>query len=340
MKLTEGRQPARGAGSRWLVVLLRIALSVAALWALRRELHDVHADALLAELRAFGWSHVAMAIICTTGSFLLLGVVEVLAIRESAAGKRVGVGAALRTGFVANALSQSVGIALLTGAAVRARAYARHGLDAVAIAQVTAFVTLTSTIGLLAAGAAALLAVGTPLVIGTTAIAVRPMGVLLACIVLAYFAWSVVGSHDSVGLGRWRLMRPSPAMAATQTLLSVVDWLLAGMVLWAFMPDSPGVTVGATLSAYIIAQTVAVTSHVPAGAGVFELAVLGLITRAVPDVNRSAVVAALVMFRIVYYAIPLILAIAAAAVAELVRARRGRDANDVSYTDMRTQRAG
>jgi phosphatidylglycerol lysyltransferase len=340
MKLTKGRQPARGAGSRWLVVLLRIALSVAALWALRRELHDVHADALLAELRAFGWSHVALAIICTAGSFLILGVVEVLAIRESAAGERVSVGAALGTGFVANALSQSVGIALLTGAAVRARAYARNGLDAVAIAQVTAFVTLTATIGLLAAGAVALLVVSTPLVIGTTAIAVRPMGVLLACIVLAYVAWSVVGRHDSVGLGRWRLMRPSPAMAATQTLLSVVDWLLAGMVLWAFMPTSPGLTVGVTLSAYIIAQTVAVTSHVPAGAGVFELAVLGLVTRAVPGVNRSAMVAALVMFRIVYYAIPLILAIAAAAVAELVRARRGRDDSDLSYTDMRTQRAG
>ncbi len=339
---SEGPRPTSGAGTRWLVALLRVALGIAAVWALRRELHDVHAGVLVAQVGAFGWAHLALGIACAGGSFLLLGIVELLAVRHAdhQAGVRVSVRAALGTGFVANALSQSVGVALLTGAAVRARAYARQGFDAIAVAQVTAFVTITATMGLLAAGAAALLAAKTPIIIGSTTIAVRPLGVLLGCIVLAYLAWSVVGTARSVGRGRWRLVRPSPAMAASQVLLSVLDWLLAGMVLFAFMPSAAGLGVGAVLSAYVIAQTVAVTSHIPAGAGVFEVAVLAL----VPSVGRTAVVAALVMFRLVYYVLPLVLAIVAAAVAELSRARGTRalgasvPMSDHTYANLQVQR--
>ncbi len=286
-----------------------------------------------------------MAVISTTGSFLLLGVVELIAIRHADHGMkgRVSVGAALVTGFVANALSQSVGVALLTGAAVRARAYARQGFDAVAIAQVTAVVTITATIGLLAAGAAALLATSAPVVIGTTTIAHRPLGVLLGCIVLAYLAWSIVGKRESVGRGRWRLVRPSPAMATSQIVLSVLDWLLAGLVLYAFMPTLGGLSMAAVLSAYVMAQTVAVTSHIPAGAGVFEVSILALVARALPGVDRAAVVAALVMFRLVYYVVPLVLAIGTAAAVELARVRRGRDPvrnTDESYAQLRAQHVG
>ena len=190
----------------------------------------------------------------------------------------MSVGAALRTGFVANALSQSVGVSLLTGAAVRARAYARQGFDAVAIAQVTAFVTITATVGLLAAGAAALLATSAPIVIGTTAVAVRPLGAILGSAVLAYLAWSTLGKRESVGRGRWQLVRPSPAVATSQISLSVLDWLCAGMVLLRLHAASGSQRYNGShgLSAYIIAQTVAVTSHIPAGAGVFEVSVLAL----------------------------------------------------------------
>ena len=343
MKLNEGRRPTRDARTTWLVALLRVALAVAALWALRRQLDGVRADDLTRQLGAYGWGHVTLAVMSMTASFLVLGVIELLAVRRAGhAGKtRVSMGAAFGTGFVANALSQSVGVSLLTGAAVRARAYARHGFDAVAIAQVTAFVTITATVGLLAAGAVALLATSAPVVIGTTVVAVKPLGAILGCVVLAYLAWSIVGKRESVGRGRWRLVRPSPAVATSQVLLSVFDWLLAGTVLFAFMPTSPRLTMAAVLSAYVIAQTVAVTSHVPAGAGVFEVSVLALIANADPNVDRSAVVAALVMFRLIYYVTPLVVAIVAAAAVELVRARRRRASiGAVAYEGMRAQRAG
>jgi phosphatidylglycerol lysyltransferase len=311
---------------RGLPGALRIALVVGAIWALRHELDGVSAAGLAQQIRAFGWSHITVGVTCTVASFLLLGVIELLALRHAsdASARRVPVGAALRTAFVANALSQSIGIALLTGAAVRARAYARHGLDSIAIAQTTAFVTIAATVGLLAAGAVALVSVGSTVTAGSLVVAARPTALLLAGIVIAYLAWSVAGKADGVGRGRWRIPRPTPRMAIGQITLSAADWLAAAGALYAFVPTHFGLTLGVVLGTYMIAQTVAVTSHVPAGAGVFEVMVVSLLSQAAPAAPRAALVAALVMFRLVYYVAPLCAAIVVALVSELSGANDSR----------------
>ena len=135
-------------GKRWLMGALRLMIGGAALWVVARELHDVDTAGLgleIASLRPFQY---ALGAACTVGSFLLLGVIEWMALRQAAASERVSMPAAIRTGFVANALSQSVGLAVLTGTAVRVRAYARYGVGPADVARTTAFVTITATLGL------------------------------------------------------------------------------------------------------------------------------------------------------------------------------------------------
>ena len=192
-------------------IAVRVTLVAAALWALRRQLAGVDLGDLVRQLRAYGLPHLGLAVACAAASFLVLGVVELLALRRvtSVGAAAVPRRAALTTAFVANALSQSVGLAL-TGAAVRARSYARHGLDAVAIARVTAFVTLTATLGLLAAGGAALVHGSGPLHVGMAGLAARPLGALLLAIVGVYVAWSASGrgrrGRTRSG-GCWRVRR-------------------------------------------------------------------------------------------------------------------------------------
>jgi phosphatidylglycerol lysyltransferase len=281
---------------------------VAACWALRRELSGLRAADLLAALRGYGASHVALGLACTAASFLVLGAIELIALRSAGD---------VPPGAVPPTISQSVGLALLTGAAVRVRAYGRRGLDAVAVARVTGFATLTTTLGLLAAGAVALLASTAPLRLHGHDFAVRPVGAVLAAIVLAYLAWSALGRGTAVGRGRWRLLRPSPALAAAQVGLSAFDWLVTGTVLYAFLPA--GIGYWPLLRAYMIAQTVGVTSHVPGGVGVLELVLLAVLAGTAPVAARTAVTAALVMFRVVYYLVPLVAAMLVAGVAELRR---------------------
>jgi uncharacterized membrane protein YbhN (UPF0104 family) len=231
----------------------------------------------------------------------------------------------MTTAFVANAFSQSIGLALLTGGAVRLRAYARHHLDAADVARVSAFVTVTITVGLLATGAGAFLASTAPLRVGRVALSVHPVGVVLALIVLAYMAWSHLGSRETIGRGSWRLDRPTLTLAGRQIALASCDWLLTGSILYAVLPSSLVIGYGTALRVYLVAQTVAVISHVPGGAGVFELIVLALVDPLIAPEQRAAVVASLVVFRVIYYLLPLVGALAVAAVAELRPRHRARE---------------
>jgi uncharacterized membrane protein YbhN (UPF0104 family) len=302
--------------SRTVSIALRLLLVAFAAWALRRELAGVRADELLRVLAGYGWRHAALALGCTVASFLMLSVVERLALRYVGAASLVPRGASTTTAFVAHAFSQSVGLALLTGAAVRLRAYARHQLDAAAVARLSAFVTLTVTIGLLACGAGAFLTSHRPLLLAGISLPVRSIGLLLALAIAAYLVWSILPGRETIGHRRWQLRRPSGRVALAQLLLSSADWLLTGTVLFALLPPGAGIGYGELLRVYLIAQTVGVASHIPGGAGVFEVAILALAARGDAS-QRAAIIAALVMFRAVYYLLPLLSAVVIAAVAEL-----------------------
>jgi phosphatidylglycerol lysyltransferase len=314
---------AAGIVKKWMLVALRFALGAAAMWAVARELRGVDARALSLEIASLSPGQYLLGASCTVASFLLLGVIEWLALRngDGAAARRVPLSAALRTGFVANALSQSVGLAVLTGAAVRARAYARHGLTAIDMAQATVFVTITATLGLLAVGAVAVFTNGRAVEVGAVSLAATPTALVLGALVAVYLVWGLSGRGNGIGWRRWRIPRPTPLLAVGQVSISALDWLVTGAVLYAFMPHHFGLRLGLVLGAYLVAQVVAVTSHVPAGAGIFELVVIAILLRVDPAAPRAAVAAALVMFRVVYYLVPLCIAVIMAAMTELSRHR-------------------
>lgn len=303
-------------------MLVRISLLIGSIWALRRELGGIGIADLVHRIVSQGWLHVAMALAGTVASFLILGGVEIVALRSVRIPPALVSGRlAIATAFVAHAFGQSIGLSVLTGTAVRLRAYGRRGLDAARVTRVSVTAMIAVTLGLMAAGACALLASRAPLPVGPHTIAVRPLGVLLGAIVLAYLAWSVVGRGPSAPW-RWGVSRPTPRIALSQVIVSAADWLVTGAVLYAVLPADSGIGIAAFMRAYVIAQTVGVASHVPAGAGVFEVVLLTLLTAAHPTVDRAALLAAIVMYRAIYYLLPLCVAIVLAGVRELRPSRR------------------
>ena len=240
------------------------------------------------------------------------------------AGARVPGRSAFGTACVAHALSQSVGFAVLTGTAVRVRAYGRRHVGATDVARVSAAVTVTLTLGLLSAAAWALFGTSIPIVVRGHSLGVRPLGLLLGVVVAAYLAWSVVGRGQPGSRNRWRIARPTPRVAVAQIALSTADWLVTGSVLYAFMTVPVGLGVWSFLPIYVIAQTIGVVSHVPAGAGVFEVALLSLVMTANPGADRATLLAAIIMYRAVYYVLPLCSAILVAGVSELGHSRAVR----------------
>ncbi len=67
-------------------------------------------------------------------------------------------------------------------------------------------------------------------------------------------------------------------------------------------------------------------SHVPGGLGVFEASFLSLLGAAVAVPGASLLAASLVMYRVVYYLIPLIIAMAVAALVDLRQKHREAEA--------------
>jgi phosphatidylglycerol lysyltransferase len=304
---------------------LRVALLALALWALRRELAGVSAADFAAQFTAEGAPRLAIGIGCTVLSFFVLGAVEIMAVRRATVGeqtRQVPSSVAFSTAFIANAFSQSIGVALLTGTAVRARAYSRHGLGTAEVSRISVFVTLSVAAGLLATSGSALLWPGDPLVVHGVALPARSIGALLAIVVLGYVASSILWRGRTIGPVAWRLSRPSVIVASAQVGLSTLDWLLTSAVLFVFIPPVLAIGYWSLLRAYAIAQMLGMLTHIPAGAGVLELTVLALLAGAAPPATRTAVVASLLMFRIVYYLIPLAAAAALAIAAELRRGTR------------------
>ena len=315
--------PAPAARKRWASRALRIGLAMVAVWALRRQLRGLDAAELAGQLRQVGWPHLLPALACAAASFLALGLVEWLALRGAGgtAGRAVPKRLALSTSFIASALSQSAGLALLTGAAVRARAYRACGLEARDVGRVSGVVTLAATLGLMAAGGIALVQAGGALGAFGVSLPARPIGALLLAVITGWLAWSATGARRSPS-GKYRAaLRPTLAIALTLLAVSALDWVLTASVLHAFLLPPVAVHYWAFVGAYLIAQTAAMASHVPAGAGVLEAALLGLTVDPGPSRHRTAMVAALVMFRVIYYLVPLGMALVAMGVAEL---RRGR----------------
>jgi phosphatidylserine/phosphatidylglycerophosphate/cardiolipin synthase-like enzyme/uncharacterized membrane protein YbhN (UPF0104 family) len=244
-------------------------------------------------LRSYRWPQLGLAIGLTAGSFLLLGAIEILALRMSA-GRGVPIGRrhALVTAFLSHAFSQSTGLSLLTGTALRLRAYGGLGMNTIAVTRVTAYVTVAILLGLLTLASCALVFDFVPR-IGALHVPARPLGVLLALIVLSCLAWTVLARNFS------------PGAAAALIGLSALDWYCTATVLFVLLPSSSAFPSVTFISASVVAHTLGMLSLVPGGAGVFEATMFALLAENPGGSGGAALAAGLITYRLVYYVLPL-----------------------------------
>ena len=142
-------------------------------------------------------------------------------------------------------------------------------------------------------------------------------GWLLMLVPPAYFAVTVM-RRAPLRLWRMELPVPPPRVAAAQLALSAVDWALAGGVLYVLLPaGSPPFL--EFIGIFLVAMLLGMASHVPGGLGVFEGLMVLLLK---PHLDSGQVLPALVVYRAVYYLMPLTVALIVL-VADEVHQRRG-----------------
>ncbi|TAA41345.1 bifunctional lysylphosphatidylglycerol flippase/synthetase MprF [Pseudoxanthomonas winnipegensis] len=290
-----------------LAALIVAALVVDAFVDLSRQ---ITYDGVVASVRGVpGWK-LGLALAATALSFFSLTGYDASALRY--AGARVPYRVVAKTAFIAYALSNMIGLGVFTGGAVRLRLYGAAGVEAGLITRAIAFNALAFGLGISVVGAGGVLLDAREL----APLAHMPVWVLQA---LAIGALALAGAlmwacrRGEFRLGPIRIRLPAPSMAWQQLGVSVVDIVASAAVMWFLLPDG-AIGFPAFVGFYAAAMVLGVISHVPGGLGVFEAVMLLALKGTVPSDQLAG---ALVLYRLIYYVLPLLLAMVVLAVHEL-----------------------
>nr|WP_243445855.1 bifunctional lysylphosphatidylglycerol flippase/synthetase MprF [Polymorphobacter arshaanensis] len=295
-----------------LLLFAVLALAALGFFAIHRLLTEVHPGDVRAAFAAIRPTQLAAALALTGLSYLTLTLYDVFALRVI--GRPLPWRTAALASFVSYTVSHNFGLGPLTGGSARYRIYSGAGLSAADIARIIATATMTFWAGVgVLAGIALLVHPGDMTIAGFAlpVIAQRLAGGAALVVTAALLFYSRRPGRV-VHLGRWSLPLPILPHALALLGVAVVDLAAASAALWVLLPDPGAVAFPALFLGYALALVVALASHVPGGVGVFEAVILA----AVPDVDKSGLLAALIAYRAIYYLLPLFIAALLVAVRE------------------------
>lgn len=211
----------------------------------------------------------------------------------------------MATTFVSYVYNLNLGT-LIGGMAFRYRLYWRQGLTTDTVTTVLVTSMLTNWIGYLALGGMLLLVAPPPLPEGWGAgeAPLRAVGVAMLVAVAGWWTLCAGAARRTWTLRGRRIDLPSARMAVLQVAASALNWSLMATVVWVLL--GAGLAWTLVLGALLVAAVAGVLAHVPAGLGVFETVFVALLVPALP---AGEVLAAVLLYRAVYYLLPLLPAI-------------------------------
>ena len=249
----------------------------------------------------------------TALSYLALTGYDGLALRHL--GIKIPYRLAALASFTSYAFSFTLGFPLVTGGAVRYWIYGPAGLSAGKVAGLTVVAGITFWLGMGLVVGAGFLSASDPVaeIDHFHPLANRLIGLAVICALVVYLGWtSRMRWRNAAALGDFKL--PGPLLTLGQMALGVIDICSASAALYVLLPGDIrfGFPVFATL--YSFASMLGIASHAPGGLGVFEATILQGVGG-----SQDAVLASLLLFRGVYYAVPFIAAMAMLGAVEAVR---------------------
>lgn len=210
------------------------------------------------------------------------------------------------TSFTAYAIGHNVGASVLSGAVIRYRAYSTRGLSVGEVGVLVAFCSFTFALGVVIVGGALLLIhpelierfEGAPLWLG------RATGAVLIAAPTLYVAGALLHFRP-FRIAGFEIVYPRPPVAARQLMAGPLELLGAAGIIYFALPVAANPGFFVVLGVFLASFSLALVSHAPGGLGVLEIAFL----EGMPDVPQANVVAALLVFRLLYLVVPLVAAL-------------------------------
>jgi glycosyltransferase 2 family protein len=292
----------------WHVVGIALSCGIIAIaaYTLFHILRDVDFAKVLVALRATPPQNIVLAAAFVAAAYLTLTFYDLFALRTI--GKsNVAYRVAAFASFTSYSIGHNIGATVVTGGAVRFRVYSAWGLNVIDVTKI-AFVTgLTFWLG-----NAFVLGLGMtyePEV--ASAIDKLPpeinrlLGLAGLAAIIAYLAW-LLPRKRVIGRSGWLVTLPNAPLTVVQICLGIFDLGFSGLAMYVLLPGYPTVEFVHVLVAFVLATLLGFASHAPGGFGVFDAAILvGL-----REFDKEGLLAALLLFRLLYYITPFALALA------------------------------
>ena len=301
----------------YLWPVIGIGAVVLSLWLLFRELRGLSFAEVEAAFTAIPAGRWALAVVATLVAYLALAWYDRIALFH------LGFDLSWRfisaVSFTTYALSHNIGMSMFSGAMVRYRAYSTKGLTIGDVGVLVAFCSFTFALGTILLGGIVL--VFEPEIVQRLFQLQPALARLVGAAMLLFVGLYVGGAalrFRPLEIGAFKVVYPRLPIAMRQLLAGPLELMGAAGIIWCALPadHNPGFFI--VLGVFLASFSAALLSHAPGGIGVLEL----VFVNALPDTPRADVVAALLVFRLLYLVIPLLLGIVAVVVFERSRILR------------------
>lgn len=277
-----------------------IGAVVVSAWLLYHELRSISLDDVLESLEAIplqGWLFSSLAALVAYAALAGYDRIALMHLRRTISWFFISV-----CSFTAYALSHNIGASVLSGAVVRYRAYSSQGLSGREVGVLVAFCSFTFALG-------SVLLAGVILIIEPELVdrfvedvpqgASQGFGLILLGLVALYTLGSWRGFRP-LRIGGFELHYPRLEVVVRQLAIAPIELIAAAAIIYFALPEqgNPGYLM--VLGIFLASFSAALLSHAPGGLGVLEIVFL----TGLPEMDPADVLAALIVFRLLYLLIP------------------------------------
>lgn len=306
-------------GLKGLGIVVSIVIAGIAIFALTHTLKSIDTKEVFDVIRHTDVSLIVTAAALVITSYASLTFYDLLALRTIGR-TDIPYRIASLASFTSYPIAHGIGAVSLISPVIRYRVYSYHGVSVFEVGNISFLTGLTFWLGNLTA-------LGIGLLFAPNAISLvdflpprinQWLALALLAGVSIFLAWCWFPRN--IGTKRWPVRLPSGPLVLLQILIGVFDLGAAALAMYVLIPAGPNIGIFPIMAVFIAATLLGFASHTPAGIGVFDATFLiGL-----GKDDKEPLVAALLMFRLMYHFLPFIFALATFGVVEGWRHLRRR----------------
>lgn len=290
---------------RLLTSCSSLVIFVLSLWTIHKNFHYYNTQNIWNALSTVPLSNILKAIILMSLNYIIMTGYDCLAVNY--VHHTLSYSKKALVSVICSGISNSVGFSLLSSCMIRYRLYSNWGLSAISIAQISAFCNLTFVLGFFLMGAIIFTTnpLEIPHLLNLPFVSVQTLGFIFLLIILVYLLLTTIHKKP-VNIGKWTLPNLSIKMALCQLIVSALDWSLAAAVFYSILSGYVSFSYSTFLGIYMLAQIAGLASNVPGGLGIFETVILLFLS---PFISTEKIFGFLLIYRLVYYFIPLTISV-------------------------------